>query len=480
MVVLVVDADEPARRTVVDTARTLSLATTFLEARDPIEAARLAREREPDVVFVDSALVGTSRDVPEALRAAGVRAPIVLLTSTDDEGALAQLVRAGAIDLLPKDDLAPARLERVLRSARRLTDAEDLAETAQRALSAHAAQLERLAEATHHIHAATSVRAALEATLDALRIVLGAHASISIDGVVMGASEPGGFERVLDLPSPHAPSRGTLSLRRAEDFERSEVLIAVQIARATALVLERHRLVSAVHASAKARQDIVTIVSHDLRTPVHAFALGLDALRSTVRNEATLPIFARLDRSLRSMRRLLSDLLDVATIQDGALHLRLAEHEVGALVANVQAGCAEIGRQKGLAILVGEVAPGTLVCDAARIEQALTNLVSNAVKYTRRGTVTISAFDEGDAFAFEVADTGMGIEPEVRAHLFERLYQDTRTGAAGIGLGLYIVRGIAVAHGGGVGVTSTLGEGSRFFVRIPQAGPARAENGTSD
>jgi signal transduction histidine kinase len=358
-------------------------------------------------------------------------------------------------------------------------ESENLGRDAQRALAAHAAQLERLAEATHHIHAATSVAAALGATIDAVRSVLDATASVSMDGTSTGAAAVVGIERVFELPSPHAPSRGALSIRRETELGRSEIVMASQIARATALVLERHRLLRVVHASIKARQEIVTIVSHDLRTPVHAFSLGLDALRVMVRNESTVPIFARLDRSLRAMRRLLSDLLDVATIQDGALSLRLEEHAIGTLVANVQAGCADIGRQKGLGIVIGEVAAGSLVCDGPRIEQALTNLVSNALKFTQRGSVAICAFDEGDTISFEVTDTGIGIEPEMRAHLFERLYQDVRTSSGGVGLGLYIVRGIAVAHGGDVAVASTPGEGSRFFMRIPHVSGPRSQNGTT-
>jgi signal transduction histidine kinase len=337
----------------------------------------------------------------------------------------------------------------------------------------HTTQLERLADATHRVHAALTARAALDATVEAARAVLGAEASISIDHTVTvastGAGEPAAHEQVLELPSPHAPSRGTLTLRRALPFDRAEVLIASQIARATALVLERHRLVDAVHVTANARQEIVTIVSHDLRTPVHAFALGLDALRATVRSEAATPIFARLDRSLRSMRRLLSDLLDVATIQDGALPLHLAAHPIAALLGNVQAGSIEIAKQKGLAIVMGHVASGTLWCDGTRVEQALTNLVGNALKYTERGTVTLSATDEGDALCFEVSDTGIGMDADVRAHLFERLYQGPRARAGGVGLGLYIVRGIADAHGGSVAVTSRPSQGSRFFMRIPQA-----------
>jgi signal transduction histidine kinase len=348
---------------------------------------------------------------------------------------------------------------------------------AARTLGRHAVQLERLAEATHQIHATTTVQGAVLATVEAVRVVLDAHAAITVDGVATGAIESARHEHVLPLPSPHAPSRGTLTVGRGTELDRSEILIASQIARATALVLDRHRLSSAVEASLRARQEIVNVVSHDLRTPVHAFSLGIDALRVMARTDATVPVFARLDRSLRSMRRLLTDLLDVASIQDGALQLRPERHSIAAIVANVQAGCVDIARQKGLALVVGEVASGLLVCDGARIEQALTNLVSNALKFTQRGSVTLSAVADHDTIAFEVADTGVGIEPDARERLFERLYQDARTSTGGIGLGLYIVHGIAVAHAGRIFVESVVGQGSRFVLHIPLVATGSGQNG---
>ena len=440
LVVLVVDGDERSRLAVA--ARRLAAETTVIEARTGEDAKRLARERSPDLVLLAAAIAPGAHDVPAALRAEGVRAPIILLPPTEGlDDAIAEVEQLGAA-------------------------------AARRARAEHAAQLERLAEATHLIHAAPSPQAAREATVAALRLVLGAEGTLSSDGTnsvgELSAMELAPPDQTFELVAPDGPRCGTLTLRRQRALELSEVLIASHIARAAALALDRHRLVQAIQATVDARHEIVTIVSHDLRTPVHAFSLGLDALRATVRSDAAAPIYARLDRALRSMRRLLSDLLDVATIQDGTLHLHAAQHAIPALIASVRAGCVEIGAQKALAIAIGDVAQGLLLCDRARIEQALTNLVGNAMKYTERGRVTLSATAEGDAICFEVSDTGIGMDSQVQAHLFERLYQGPGARSGGVGLGLYIVGGIAEAHGGTVAVSSQLGQGSRFFMRIPR------------
>jgi signal transduction histidine kinase len=115
--------------------------------------------------------------------------------------------------------------------------------------------------------------------------------------------------------------------------------------------------------------------------------------------------------------------------------------------------------------------PDLLVAaDRSRIGQIFSNLVGNAIKFTKAGgTVRIEGRRRGDMAEFEVVDTGAGIPPEHVPHLFDRFWQASQTSRTGAGLGLFIVQGVVTAHGGTIAVESTVGEGTRFRFSVPGA-----------
>ncbi len=229
----------------------------------------------------------------------------------------------------------------------------------------------------------------------------------------------------------------------------------------------------ALRRAVRARDEVVSIVSHDLRNPLGVVAAAADLLLDlpldeSERREQT----AIIARSAGRMGRLIEDLLDVSRIEAGALVVRTAPEEPEPILEELLDLFGGQAREKNLTLTIA-VAPGTgrARADRDRIIQALSNLLGNALKFTPQGgTVRVTAADAEGGVAFSVADDGPGIPPEERGRLFDRFWQAERHGRTGAGLGLAIVRGIAEAHGGRVEVASEAGEGSTFSLVLPAAG----------
>jgi PAS domain S-box-containing protein len=215
----------------------------------------------------------------------------------------------------------------------------------------------------------------------------------------------------------------------------------------------------------RARDEVVAVVSHDLRNP-----LGTIAAAAGLLLELDLPQEKRREhlrmivRASERMNRLIGDLLDVARIESGALSVQTAVVEIEPLLEEAIELFEPLAQEKGLGLFC-QIAPGVraVIADRDRVLQVLSNLLGNAVKFSRHGGVRISV-DHGDddTVVFAVADTGPGIPPEAVDHVFDRFWRENQADRRGAGLGLAIVRGIVHAHGGEVWVESRLGEGSTF------------------
>ena len=222
-----------------------------------------------------------------------------------------------------------------------------------------------------------------------------------------------------------------------------------------------------------ARDEVLSIVSHDLRNPVSTVAMSAALLRDpelTLSDEERLVQLDVIARSAERMHRLIRDLLDVARIERGSLTIDCRCHDAGALAAEACDSFQGVAQEKSL-VLEYEVADGLpkVYVDRDRILQALSNFLNNSVKFTPAGgrvVVTVrGAPDRG--VRFDVTDTGPGIVPDELPHVFTRFWQARRTAHLGTGLGLSIVKGIAVAHRGTVDVQSEVGHGSTFSLVLP-------------
>jgi PAS domain S-box-containing protein len=238
---------------------------------------------------------------------------------------------------------------------------------------------------------------------------------------------------------------------------------------------ENVRLVGEAHEALRAREDLLAIVSHDLRNPLGVVlastALLLKSNLPPDKQERARRQVEAIQRAGNRMNRLIRDLLDFASIQAGRLSVSKHPQDVAAMVNEVLEVTEPLAATKSHR-LVADVAPELAVrCDHDRVIQLFSNLVGNAVKFTPDGgTITVRAAPEGGILRFSVTDTGPGISADELPHVFDRYYQAQRRNRDGIGLGLSIARGIVEAHGGRIWAESEEGKGSTFsFTLAPEA-----------
>ena len=216
-----------------------------------------------------------------------------------------------------------------------------------------------------------------------------------------------------------------------------------------------------VRTAARTRDDVLAIVSHDLRTPLAAIRCAAELIGG--------PRAAVIERSVDNMTRLLDDLLDVASIETGTLSIELRVQRASDIVEEVRQQFAPIAQQKGIDLTVGiaDELPAVAV-DRERIVQVLGNLVANAIKFTpASGVVRASVEHARDGVEFAISDSGAGISADVMTHIFDRYWHAKKNNGAGHGLGLSIAKGIVEAHGSALRVTSETGRGSTFAFTLP-------------
>jgi two-component system phosphate regulon sensor histidine kinase PhoR len=233
------------------------------------------------------------------------------------------------------------------------------------------------------------------------------------------------------------------------------------------------------------RQEFLSNVSHELRTPLTAMLAFIETLEAGAIDdkEASLRFLSIIRRNARRMQDLIDDTLELSAIESGNVQVRAEPVELAPIVGDVIASLATKATAQGVVVSSAVARDAMVYADARRLEQMLTNLVENAIKFNREnGTVTISYESDTEAEANQrsplaarrskimVQDSGEGIPAQHLERLFERFYRADRARSremGGTGLGLAIVKHLARAHGGEVTVTSELGKGSIFTIELP-------------
>jgi signal transduction histidine kinase len=249
------------------------------------------------------------------------------------------------------------------------------------------------------------------------------------------------------------------------------VLAWISIRKLNAQYAREREATAVARRAAAARDDLLAIVSHDLRTPLATITMGTSMLDESTEEPRPRKHIRAISNAAQRMQHLIDELLDVAKLESGTFELRRepcdARSLIEATVSLFQARA--IDAQIDLVVDADGIAP--VVADRERVLQVLSNLVANAFKFTRAGgTITITARPTGptgDRVRFEVQDTGVGIPEDQQAHLFERYWQGTRLAPGGVGLGLYICKQLVEAHHGQIGVDSRPGEGATFWFTLP-------------
>jgi PAS domain S-box-containing protein len=231
----------------------------------------------------------------------------------------------------------------------------------------------------------------------------------------------------------------------------------------------------ALRRAVRQREDVVSIVSHDLRNPLGVVLAASEILIDLPLDEEERRHQAEIiRRSGKRMQSLIEDLLDVARIEAGAFVVRPSREELHPILEEASVLFEEQARRKGVDLRVECETPDISArVDRDRILQALANLLDNALRVTREGgCVALRVAETDEGIGLTVSDTGPGIEPRLLERLFDRFSQSEDEDAGASGLGLAIVKGVAEAHGGSVEVQSELGRGSAFTIRLPSGAPS--------
>lgn len=473
---LVVDDDEVDRQAIRRHLRTAGVDAVIEELSDAHDLVARADAEHFDCIILDYHLPDeTAIEVIERVLAAGIDTPILCITGQDEEVG-ATTVAAGALDFLSKVDMSPSRLTRRLRYVLRLSRAEAQSRRARAELDAQRrlldAVIEQLPTGVVVIDAerAEVLVANVRATeaLGPVGVELFTGTSHPIAGLARKAlSEAiaGGKPVTVEGTVSHQGRELRISARPVITDRAVAMVVLDDVTDQVAArrVAER---------AARAREDMMGIVSHDLRGPLSAIGVALDGLRDAGLDDKTRDRYLNaVQRSVARADRLIRDLLLAHQIEVGKVQVEPRSIAIKALLEQVARDHELVAKQEGvkLVVAVGDDVD-RVWADRDRLGQAFANLVENAFRHAR-GSATIEIGgrrNDAGAVMLTVRDHGPGIAHDVLPHVFDR-YAQGRNKRGGAGLGLAIVRGIAQAHGGDATVANHPEGGAAFTITLPPA-----------
>ena len=509
--VLLVDGDELDRAAVGPALTATGSLLSVTECATAERALELLGEGGFACVLLDYVLPGaTALEVLPEIRARAVGAPVIVLTARGDDQVAVALMKAGASDYIAKDRLDAPRLARALEQALSLSEARGRVIRAERAQRVYLTRLRRLLEVTPDLYGVPTVGARAEVALLSTQALFAAEEvflrlstidpplvlatrgervepvleggwhsaalaaadrATDCEGsrVVVDDAGPEGLRYAMVLCSHERARIGVLAMRmpRPEEAfaELTESLFA-QLGDMVAGALENAHLFEEMQRAVSARDAVMAVASHDLRSPLHSFRIGLEILRTDGGPDVNR-VIARMDRAVTQMNRLIDDLLDVSRIERRELQVTPTPVGMLTLMEEVAAIHGPLAQTAGVELRLPPRTDTRVLADRHRVAQVFANLISNALKVSSEGGSVAVEVESGDAdVRVCVVDSGPGIATERHARVFERYY---RQGGKGLGLGLFIAKAIVEAHGGRIWVESAPGRGARLRVKQKRA-----------
>jgi signal transduction histidine kinase/DNA-binding response OmpR family regulator len=496
---LVIDDDEVDRLHLKRALKTCGFEYKLTERDDATLIDDFIHEHLFDCIFLDYFMPGDNGlSLLKKIREKGVKTPIVIITSQGNESIAVELMKAGASDYIIKNQINGPALGQVLRNMFRMSKVEQEREETERALKiseSRLAEAQRIAKigswdfetSTKTIHWSSEFYnifglnqnkfaptvenffnyihpedrdLILSTSENALKGL-----SFNIDFRIIKSEEIKHLnaQGYASLDATHLPSKivGTLQDITERKLAEKEILKARELA--------EH--------STKAKEVFLANMSHEIRTPMNAI-LGFTRLlyETGLSNEQKSCVDA-IHFSGENLLVIINDILDLSKIGSGKMTLEKCEFRLDELVKGVISTLTPKGQEKGLEVTanISPDVPLSIIGDPVRLNQVLTNLINNAIKFTDTGGVYLevkSNGKDGNTFLldFMVRDTGIGIPEEMQSMIFEDFVQasgDTTRKYGGTGLGLSIVKKIVELHQGKISVVSTPGVGSIFITQLP-------------
>jgi PAS domain S-box-containing protein len=273
------------------------------------------------------------------------------------------------------------------------------------------------------------------------------------------------------------PGRGTLfgvltfAAGPNRRYGEADLEVAEELARRTALAIENARLFHGAEEALQAREEFLSIAAHEIRGPITSLHLSIQALRAAPPTARSMGrMLDVIERDDRQLIRLVDELLDVTRIRGGRLQFDLERVDLGEVSREVMTRLGPELTRSGSSLSVSTEGDLIGLWDKTRLDQVVTNLVSNAIKYGLGNPIEVIVRGDDERVTLVVGDHGIGIDPKMRDRVFDPFARGVSPRTyGGLGLGLYIVRTIVDGLGGTVTVESTLHVGSTFTVVLPRA-----------
>jgi signal transduction histidine kinase/DNA-binding response OmpR family regulator len=526
--VLIVD-DLPEKLLVYQTILE-ELGQDLLLARSGAEALKLLLQHEFAVILLDVNMPGMDGFETASLirqRRRSAHTPIIFITSYTDDVRTAEGYALGAVDcmiapvapaILRAKVMAFVNMERMARQAKRQADERlALAEERSRRTAAEEAnrRLEVLANAGKVIGASLDYETTLHDVLRLAVLALADAACLAYrpqgdewqfllarrDGAAgvtttsvsaaeaplpllkligqaeeAGVAAQGDFGVLLEPLQLRDELLGAIALERTAErpFESSEATLLSALASRAAVALDNALLYRALQYADRQKNEFLSMLAHELRNPLAPIRTGLEILRlGSDQPELLDSTCDIMERQVSHLVRLVDDLLDVSRITQGKIHLQIAEIDAAEVVRNALEISRPLIEARGHRLTVElPESPVMLRADLVRLTQVVSNLVNNAAKYTEDGGRILVSLSVEDCLAkIAVRDTGVGIPPDILAHVFDLFVQADRSldrSAGGLGVGLTLARHLIHLHGGTIHASSEgPGQGSEFAVRLP-------------
>lgn len=451
-----------------------------------------------DCIFLDYLLPGINGlELLRRIREAGVKSPIVMVTSQGSETIAVELMKSGASDYVIKSDINGNSISQVLRNTlhiSRITKEREETELALRISEARLAEAQRIArvgnweydlksdsfycsaEILNILEAEENFQITVESFLSFVhhedrQLVAEAWADLFTNSAIKVD-----YRIVTSRGIKYAHSQG-YAIKNKEGATLKIVGTSQDITERKLIEQELTNAKSIAESSMKVREVFLANMSHEIRTPMNAILGFTRLLYETNLTPEQKGFIDAIHFSGDNLLVIINDILDLSKIQSGKLTIEKCEFNLNELFTGIVGVLRPKAQEKGLRFItrIDQNIPSVIKGDPVRLNQILTNLITNAIKFTSKGSVSLeissaTAVGPDVLLAFQITDTGIGISQEKLSSIFETFVQassDTTRKYGGTGLGLAIVKSLVELQDGKISVESNPGVGSSFTVHLP-------------